>query len=348
MSLASGHEAHDLEGDEFERLTRNFPPYRTGLVRLSPGGWVFPKQYRKYADHLYNFEVRPTDVFLVTYPKVGTTWTQEILWTMIFNPDLDNPKQEVSLEKRSPFLDVDMLFPAETTPETEEFMKPALEEFKKMCPGKDPKDGMYWQIGAACRDRPRILKSHLPLSLLPPSLVDVAKVVYVIRNPADVITSYCHHCSLFTEMKFTGTVEEFAELFLNDDVVYSPYWLHVKEAWEKRSHPNMHILRFEDMKSDVTKELRKLNDFLGTKLNEKQLENVKKHTTFDAMKNRTTIFDFDITEKSPFVDPEVLKKDGGFFRQGTTGDGKKKLSPEMLKRLKEWCGKRFDFGLTFD
>ncbi|XP_068237520.1 luciferin sulfotransferase-like [Palaemon carinicauda] len=110
----------------------------------------------------------------------------------------------------------------------------------------------------------------------------------------------------------------------------------------------MHILRYEEMKSDITKELGKLSDFLGTGLTEKQLENVAKHTTFDAMRNRKTLFDFDMSETSPFVDAEVMKKDGGFFRQGKTGDGKKKLSQEMQTRVKEWCDKHFDFGLTFE
>lgn len=43
---------------------------------------------------------------------------------------------------------------------------------------------------------PRFIKSHLPLSLLPPKLLDTCKVVYVAREPKDVAVSYFHHLKM--------------------------------------------------------------------------------------------------------------------------------------------------------
>ena len=51
------------------------------------------------------------------------------------------------------------------------------------------------------------VKSHLPLSLGPPRLLDVCKVVYVARHPKDVCVSYYHHCRLMQVMDFTGDIE---------------------------------------------------------------------------------------------------------------------------------------------
>ena len=54
----------------------------------------------------------------------------------------------------------------------------------------------------------------------------------------------------------------------------------VKEAWEKKAHPNMHFVFFEDLKSDIKGELKKISDFIGAGLNEQQLKNVCKNSLF--------------------------------------------------------------------
>lgn len=65
---------------------------------------MFPGTFRKHADHFYNFKARSDDIWIATYPRSGTTWTQELLW-MIAN-DLDyEAAQKDFLTKRSPFFE---------------------------------------------------------------------------------------------------------------------------------------------------------------------------------------------------------------------------------------------------
>ena len=56
------------------------------------------------AERIKKMEVYEDDVWVVTFPKCGTTWTQEMVW--LINNDLDYKKAlEVNLNDRFPFLE---------------------------------------------------------------------------------------------------------------------------------------------------------------------------------------------------------------------------------------------------
>ena len=46
------------------------------VVKSEPGNLYMPQGYVHLAEKIYNFELRPDDVWIVTYPKCGTTWMQ--------------------------------------------------------------------------------------------------------------------------------------------------------------------------------------------------------------------------------------------------------------------------------
>ena len=49
--------------------------------------------------HIFVISLRPDDVWIVTYPKCGTTWTQEILWQILNDLDLETVRKKKSQER---------------------------------------------------------------------------------------------------------------------------------------------------------------------------------------------------------------------------------------------------------
>ena len=55
-------------------------------------------------DKVHDMLVRDDDVWIVTLPKCGTTWMQELLWLVLYDFDFEAARSE-HLEVRTPFLE---------------------------------------------------------------------------------------------------------------------------------------------------------------------------------------------------------------------------------------------------
>lgn len=63
---------------------------------------------------------------------------------------------------------------------------------------------------------PRFIKTHLPLSMLPPSLLDTAKVIYVARDPRDAAVSYYFLYKMICKGLLRVTFQRFWDAFKRD------------------------------------------------------------------------------------------------------------------------------------
>ena len=82
---------------------------------------------------------------------------------------------------------------------------------------------------------PRVIKTHLPLEMLPPNLLDTCKVIFVCRSPKDCCVSfYNHYLNVHVgEYKFKGSFSDFAELFMKGLVQFGDYWTMLKVMYKK-------------------------------------------------------------------------------------------------------------------
>uniref|UniRef100_A0A2I3LX39 Sulfotransferase n=1 Tax=Papio anubis TaxID=9555 RepID=A0A2I3LX39_PAPAN len=125
---------------------------------------------------------------------------------------------------------------------------------------------------------PRLIKSHLPYRFLPSDLHNGdSKVIYMARNPKDLVVSYYQfHRSLRT-MSYRGTFQEFCRRFMNDKLGYGSWFEHVQEFWEHRMDSNVLFLKYEDMHRDLVTMVEQLARFLGVSCDKTQLEALTEH-----------------------------------------------------------------------
>jgi len=140
----------------------DFPNYVKGLVRGDPGGFLLTQKYADSVDDYINFPMQDEDVWVVTFPKCGTTWTQEMVWMITHNCDTEAAKKR--LFERSPFIEFPTLF--HNDKESEEWPAWTPEKLQALAP-------------------PRIIKTHLPFYLLPPRLTDTSKVLHINSTDQD-------------------------------------------------------------------------------------------------------------------------------------------------------------------
>jgi len=203
------------------------------------------------------------------------------------------------------------------------------------------KEGIFLKI-LDTLPNPRIIKSHLPMTLLPPDILESTKLVYVARNPYDVCVSFYHFARLLKDMNYSGTFDQFAKRFMEGKMLDLPFWDHVYEAWNKRSHPNLHFIFYEDLKKDPYAEIVKLNTFLETNLTAQQMNNVMKFTSFSEMKKRGVVA-FGVVEAIEHMNMDVKEKEGGFLRKGIVGDWKNCNDTDTINSMKKWVDNNMEY-----
>ncbi|KAG8285199.1 hypothetical protein J6590_085922 [Homalodisca vitripennis] len=154
-------------------------------------------------------------------------------------------------------------------------------------------------------------------------------VIYVARNPLDVVVSYFHHNRYLAVHGYTGDFQKYWHYFQDDLLVYSPYWEHLKQAWVKRNHPNLLFLFYEDLLRDLPGNIRKISAFLGNPLNDDQVLKLSNHLQIDNFRNNVPLY--------PDVPITGLTRDEeqGLIRRGKV-KGNSEFTEEVEAEANKW------------
>jgi len=242
-----------------------FKHQKTGFERVGPHGFVSVKGGEEVIKRIYRMEVTEKDIWVVTYPRSGTTWTQEMVWNILNNLDFERARK-TDIDEKFFFLDMDIL--------------------KSGSHGDAPG---FLEKAEAMVGQQRLIKSHLPIHLLPPDILTKCKVVYVARNPKDVVVSYYHHHKLTKSVEQDLQFSDFVKFFMAELLVQDPYMAHVKEAFNLMGNPNMKFLWYEDMKRDLPAAIRDVARFLNKDLKDSEIAALAEYLDVKNMKKNPAV-----------------------------------------------------------
>ena len=245
---------------------------------------------------------------------LGTTWTQRII-SLIKNQGKDDGN---FIMQAVPWIESD--FPA----------KIPIEDFDKM-------------------PSPRFFKSHSPYNMMAGGLhhTSSAKYIYIARNPKDVAVSFYYHMRMFINLEYSGTWDEFYQLYKSGNVICGEWFDHVLEWWKHRDAENILFLKYEDMKKDHRGAVKKMAEFMGYNLEKDVIDTIVEKSTLQSMKGNPATDGNALEVKLP--EPIFKPGEQPFLRKGIVGDWKNHFTPEQNAEFDAiYAEKMKGSGLEFD
>ena len=257
-----------------------------------------------------NLPLRPSDVFVTSYPKSGTTWMQHIVHTLA--TDGNSPLPHVS--DACPFYDVDRTW----SRDTEEPVL-AAEVVAK-----------HDQISR------RIFNTHLRWEMMPKDHPE-ARYIYMTRRPQDACVSFYHHLSHqnVEDGGFAGSLDDFVRDWTGGTAIYGSWsahlksWLGVDGASNGAADPRVLVLSYEELRADLRAGIGKVNTHCRFGLSDARLDDLCERFTFASMRANEAQFE----PRSVRWTADESEPDGKFhfIRAGRVGDGDACFASEERK-----------------
>jgi hypothetical protein len=236
----------------------------TAIVRFSKKRLTALYELKYFTE----FEERPDDIYIVTYPKSGTTWMQMILYTLIYQKEPDFKH----IYDVSPWLS------------NEAFKHNSCEKVNKL-------------------PSPRFFKSHDPYEKFTPGFE--GKIIYVYRDVLDLAVSYFYHKKHYNNPDIM--MDELLEDSFNETKNFNWFTFHKNWLENKHNYPVFYI-SYEDLKTDFEGAVIQIARYLKIELTTETIELAKKYASFEYMKAHEEKFGEQPENNQPMVYNQFIRK----------------------------------------
>ncbi|KAI3682611.1 hypothetical protein L1987_82704 [Smallanthus sonchifolius] len=274
---------------------------------LYQGVWLFRDAVLGAMQIQNHFNHHPTDIFLTSFMKSGTTWLRSLMFTILNRSRFDF--SDHPLLRKGPH----DCFPVLDTCKPEDY--------------------------AVTDNSPRLFATHFPHKMLPSSITDPSsgcKFVYVCRDPKDVLVSMWHFVDKLRPKELPPlSFDEVFNLFCEGVMIYGPYWDHVLGFWNAalQSPEKILFFKYEEMKKDPEGHVKKLAKFMGVPISGQEEEDgmVKKIVEFCSIEHLTSL---EVNKNGVYkANTGYIVPNETFFRKGEVGDWKCHLTEAMKDQI---------------
>jgi len=177
--------------------------------------------------------------------------------------------------------------------------------------------------------RPRIIKSH---ECFDPRY---KKVVYIVRDPRDVLISYYEFQLKRRVISEELSLEEFVPLFMESEIEpKTGSWRDHVVSWTatRGGEKNFLLLRYEDMIADTQKESTKIASFLGLDSNPERIARAVVLSSADRMRK------LEKEQSRQWKETKKTRQDKPFVRKAASGGWKTILSERSVAQIESAWG----------
>lgn len=253
------------------------------------------KRREQILNHL-DFGHRSDEFFLVSFPKSGNSWLRTTI-AYLLNPEIE----EIAFHNLYTLV-----------PDTEVSDQLALIENRQ---------SSFFQQPA------KLIKSHDYYT----RFYRGKKVIYIVRNGVDAITSYYHYLNARTD------AEVDKELFLEKGSAKVKSWRKHVSGWRQAFGENVLLVKYEHLIQQPELELDRIATFLGLTVSTNEIDRAVSNSSFDRMKA--------LEKKHGYFNKTQIKKDqnAAFVRKGKVGEKSDVFSKEQIDYFVRKSAKELDY-----